>query len=209
MTIARVSIDANSRHNTWLTSDLHFGHRNVIGLCARPFAGVGHMHQEMIRLWNDIVAPGDLVIIVGDFSLSTKDAVTYGPLLKGAKWLVPGNHDSMHSSKKMSDVKRADTIKAYEDAGFQIVPEEFMLDTAYGEFYVRHLPYLVDGDVDVRYKEMRTVEPYNLICGHVHEKWKAKRHANGKAMVNVGVDQWNFRPISLRDVANAISGLTP
>lgn len=192
----------------WFTSDPHFGHRNVISLCKRPFNSLEHMHSVMISNWNSVVAPEDTIIIVGDFSLSTKDAVAYGPALNGTKWLVPGNHDSVHSCKKLSPTKQAATLEAYEGAGFHVTEEALMLNTVYGQFLVRHLPYLIDNDDDVRYKELRTVEPYNLICGHTHEKWRAKRHANGKAMINVGVDQFNFRPISLEDVNNAMKELT-
>jgi calcineurin-like phosphoesterase family protein len=44
---------------------------------------------------------------------------------------------------------------------------------------------------------------YNL-CGHVHENWKVwKEH--GKVCVNVGVDQWDFRPITVQDILKTIN----
>lgn len=196
MSFRHISIDANGP-KVWFTSDPHFGHRNVINLCKRPFNSLEHMHSALISNWNSVVAPEDTVIIVGDFSLSTKDAVAYGPALNGTKWLVPGNHDSVHSCKKLSPAKQAAALEAYKGAGFHVTEEALILNTVYGQFLVRHLPYLIDNDDDVRYKELRTVEPYNLICGHVHTTWTAKLHANGKIMVNVGVDANNFKPVSL------------
>ena len=43
---------------------------------------------------------------------------------------------------------------------------------------------------------------YNLV-GHVHEKWKVKKE-EGKIMVNVGVDQWEFQPISLKQILEVV-----
>ena len=36
----------------YFTSDLHFGHANVIGLCSRPFADVEQMDRALIENWN-------------------------------------------------------------------------------------------------------------------------------------------------------------
>ena len=49
-------------------SDLHFGHRNVIGMDGRPFETIEEMDATLIRLWNERVTEGDDVYIVGDFA---------------------------------------------------------------------------------------------------------------------------------------------
>ena len=41
------------------TSDLHFGHSNVIGFDHRPFADVAEMDHVLIELWNGRVQPDD------------------------------------------------------------------------------------------------------------------------------------------------------
>lgn len=46
-----------------------------------------------------------------------------------------------------------------------------------------------------------------VICGHVHEKWKTKKE-NGQNFVNVGVDQWNFKPIKIENVLKALKKRT-
>lgn len=53
-------------HKVFFTSDLHFGHANVIRFDNRPFATVEEMDAELIRRWNDKVAKGDLVYVLGD-----------------------------------------------------------------------------------------------------------------------------------------------
>lgn len=44
---------------------------------------------------------------------------------------------------------------------------------------------------------------YNL-CGHVHEVWKSKKQKNGKVFVNVGVDVWDFKPVTIKEILNEI-----
>ena len=50
----------------FFTSDLHFGHTNVITLDKRPFSSVEEMDEELIKRWNKKVGKGDLVYVLGD-----------------------------------------------------------------------------------------------------------------------------------------------
>lgn len=50
----------------FFTSDLHFGHENVLRFDNRPFATVEEMDSELIRRWNAKVGRGDLVYVLGD-----------------------------------------------------------------------------------------------------------------------------------------------
>jgi calcineurin-like phosphoesterase family protein len=75
----------------FFTSDHHFGHANMIRLAKRPFANVDEMDVEMVKRWNDRVAPGDLVYHLGDFAKG--DHAPYLRRLRGQKVLIPGNHD--------------------------------------------------------------------------------------------------------------------
>ena len=76
------------------TSDLHFGHSNVIRFDHRPFADRDEMDHVLIELWNGRVQPDDTVYIVGDLChRSGHSADWYLRQLKGHKFLVLGNHD--------------------------------------------------------------------------------------------------------------------
>ena len=45
---------------------------------------------------------------------------------------------------------------------------------------------------------IRNVAPkINVICGHVHKLWKVIPY-----VVNVGVDVWDYRPVSFENVIN-------
>ncbi|WP_243730586.1 hypothetical protein [Nesterenkonia salmonea] len=43
-----------------------------------------------------------------------------------------------------------------------------------------------------------------LVCGHVHTDWKTSLSSQETAQVNVGVDQWDFRPVPAEEVHRAI-----
>jgi calcineurin-like phosphoesterase family protein len=83
---------------TYITSDLHFGHKNIMKFCpatrARFRDDVDYMNEAMVREWNEIVKPEDLVYILGDVAfLPAPKAVEYMQRLNGRKILVQGNHD--------------------------------------------------------------------------------------------------------------------
>lgn len=96
---------------TWITSDLHFGHANIMKFCPATrghFKDVSHMNEEMIRMWNESVAPGDLVYILGDVAFcSASDAAKILARLNGDKILIEGNHDR----KAVKDVSFQQSFK--------------------------------------------------------------------------------------------------
>ena len=81
----------------WITSDLHFGHANIMKFCPATrygFADVADMREKMIAEWNHQVKQEDETFILGDFAfLPTKDAIAILRRLNGAKILIEGNHD--------------------------------------------------------------------------------------------------------------------
>jgi calcineurin-like phosphoesterase family protein len=84
--------------NTWVTSDLHFGHKNIMSFCpatrARFQNDVDYMNEQMVKEWNDLIAPEDLVYILGDVAfLPAQKAAEYMMRCNGTKILVEGNHD--------------------------------------------------------------------------------------------------------------------
>jgi calcineurin-like phosphoesterase family protein len=83
---------------TWVTSDLHFGHKNIMKFCpvtrARFRDDVSYMNNEMVNEWNARVQTEDTVYILGDVAfMSGSDAGRMINRLNGTKILIEGNHD--------------------------------------------------------------------------------------------------------------------
>lgn len=81
----------------WITSDLHFGHANIMKFCPVTRAGftdTDDMREKMIAEWNRSVAPEDEVFILGDVAFLPADkAIAIMDRLNGTKILIEGNHD--------------------------------------------------------------------------------------------------------------------
>lgn len=93
--------------NTFFTSDTHFGHRNIIKYCERPFIDsslpeddkgrymVWEMDEFLIDRWNSVVKPEDTVYHLGDFAYTGdfRHALECRMALNGTIHFVVGNHD--------------------------------------------------------------------------------------------------------------------
>jgi calcineurin-like phosphoesterase family protein len=177
---------------TWFfTSDQHFGHQNIIEYCARPFDNLSHMHDELIRRWNDVVTPHDRVVVLGDFALGKiADTLPLVAQLNGYKILVPGNHDRCWVGHK----KYGGWTLKYLTAGFHEVRHESRIFMMVEDLCVQlsHFPFYGDSEDTDRYDEYRPHDGGQfLLHGHVHGSWKMKAN-----MINVGVDVWDYTPVS-------------
>lgn len=171
--------------DVWFTSDNHFGHKNIIAYCSRPFKDVHEMNRTMTESWNDLVRPCDTVYHLGDFSMTRKpsEIAVYRKKLHGRIVLIRGNHDRGPAGMR--------------EAGFDEVHDRLELELDGHRLYLAHIPVLfADPDRPKKYKEALTQPPpenYDyFLCGHVHEKWRRRGR-----VINVGVDQWGFAPVGL------------
>lgn len=80
--------------NNWFTSDLHYGHSNIIKYCNRPFKNKEEMNEMLIANWNAVVNENDDIYSLGDFAFGKigyiKSILTR---LKGNIHMITGNHD--------------------------------------------------------------------------------------------------------------------
>lgn len=86
----------NTDKKYWVTSDLHFWHKGVLGFCpdTRPWENVEEMNEGLINHWNSLVGVNDEVLFLGDFSFKAKDAtLEILGQLNGNITFVYGNHD--------------------------------------------------------------------------------------------------------------------
>ena len=171
--------------NTWLISDTHFGHANILnfkrddGTPLRDFSTVEAMNECMIHNWNSVVGAKDRVYHLGDVVINRKFLKVLDRL-NGRKVLIKGNHDIF----KLDDYAAYfDDIRAYH-----------VLDG----LFLSHVP----------------VHPDSLgrfgcnIHGHLH--YREVVDSSGVADMrywNVSVERIGYTPINLEGLKHMIVGL--
>tara|TARA_R110001583_G_scaffold30541_1_gene105536 strand:- start:21 stop:659 length:639 start_codon:yes stop_codon:yes gene_type:complete len=165
----------------FFTSDQHFGHKNIIRYCNRPFESVEQMDEAIISRWNQVVSSNDTVYVVGDVSFHRASISSrIIKKLNGTKILIRGNHDKSQS--------------AMIEMGFDQVYNRLEYTLPNGQqalLWHYPLPDSLISKYDV------------LIHGHTHCKPSEAIH--GKKF-NVCVDAWDFTPISSDTVCNLLKG---
>jgi calcineurin-like phosphoesterase family protein len=78
----------------FFTADEHYGHKNIIKYCSRPFRSVEEMDDTIISRHNEVVGQDDHVIHAGDFTLNdNKFFQTIIRRLSGIHTFLVGSHD--------------------------------------------------------------------------------------------------------------------
>jgi len=156
---------------TYVTSDLHFGHKNIHGPdgfvpTRTHFTATNDMNQALIDAWNAVVHRDDVVYHLGDLSLHMKkeDILSLVLQLKGTIYLVKGNHDS---GRVMRYLERETYGKVHYIPMGDIVKRNGV------QYLLTHYPQ----GLGERRKKIKN------ICGHIHNE--VAKDAN---VLNVGVD---------------------
>ncbi len=153
----------------FFTADTHFGHGGALGLYRRPFASVAAMDAAMVASWREVVGADDEVWHLGDFAVGRQvDGAALLAQLPGRKHLVTGNNDPAATT----GLSGWASVQTYA---------EIRLDTL----------LLVLCHYAFRSWNQVGRGAWNL-HGHSHGRLKPLRH-----QVDVGVDAWGFRPVSL------------
>lgn len=153
------------------TADPHFGHKNIIKYCGRPFLDVPKMDNVLIDKWNEGATKDSITVVIGDFAFASeerqKDIMKN---LLGKKILVRGNHDEHYPFQK------------YFDIGW---------DEVHADIWMTRL---ANGrPVGISHDPAKSVMDRQLpwIVGHLHELFILFGNC-----LNVGVDVWDFKPVS-------------
>ena len=177
---------------TWFTADSHFGHANIIRYCKRPFASVQEMDETLIKNWNLVIRHKDTVYHLGDFTLGDQEEANhYFSRLNGILSLIPGGHDKRWIQKGEYSSKSGYPIT--------ILPP---LNTIKLSIPGLGQPQLV---VLCHYS-MRVWDRSH------YGSWHLYGHSHGnlpplKNSLDVGVDSWDYQPVSIETIYPAICNL--
>lgn len=157
----------------FFTSDTHFGHAGALGRFRRPFASVREMNAAMTARWNETVTDADEVWHLGDFAIKMPALAMTEILatLAGRKHLVLGNNDG-EATRRLPGWASVQHYAEIEVEGTRLV--------------LCHYPFRTWNGM---YKGA-----YNL-HGHSHGQLKEMTR-----QVDVGVDVWDFRPVTLSQI---------
>ena len=135
------------------------------------------MDNCIIDNWNSIVKNTDIIRIVGDLTMKNKGQIEWIDnligKLNGRKQLILGNHDSLNPFKYV--------WLGIESVHTSMLLEDKKIFICHDPNWVKHMP-----------------SGYRMICGHVHNKFKLLTDPN--IILNVGVDIWDFYPVSEDEV---------
>lgn len=203
-TMQKINIILAPDQHIYFTSDMHFGHRNVIRFCNRPFADEKEMAQGLIKNWNDKVKPNDFVFSLGDFSWFTgrHQVKKLIEQLHGKKYLVPGNHCKEGMYELVDDPnfhECSDTVVLYV-RGQEGDPR--FADKKVYEIVLNHYPLSCYSHSDY--------ENCYQFFGHIHSQSGTPLTEFGKEIpiktgkqMDVGTDRWGYAPIDLFDAIRA------
>ena len=156
----------------FFTADTHFGHGGALGLYRRPFGSVAEVDAAMLAAWRATVGPEDEVWHLGDFAVGRKvDAGGLLAALPGRKHLITGNNDPA----AVTSLPGWASVQPYA---------ELVLD---------------DTPLVLCHYAFRTWR--NMGRG----AWNLHGHSHGRLkplprQVDVGVDAWQFRPVTLAEI---------
>ena len=193
-----------SNMERWITADLHLGHANIIIYSGRPFRDADEMDESIVERWNEVVAPTDRVLVLGDVVMGKIDhTLGVSARLHGYKVLLAGNHDRcavLHGRKAVGWDERY-----RREGGFAEIHQGAMridLDGDHRKVLACHFPYKGDSTDILRYAAERPVDTGEwLVHGHVHESW-----LQSGRQINVGIDAWGGRVANADEVVALIEG---
>lgn len=162
--------------NTWIISDTHFGHKNIIKYCKRP----KNHDQLMLRNWKKLVKKSDVILHLGDVTVWYGEHYSWARTvskLPGKKFLILGNHDRQWTKGEWTN-----------RWGFKIL-DPFRQN----KIYFSHEPE-EDGEWEVN------------VHGHSHDHVDAGYYCrNGKFYYNASVEGMQYQPVRLGKIIAQIA----
>lgn len=157
----------------YFSSDFHFGHSKIIELCNRPFQSTHEMNSTIVDNINAKVKTNDIFYVLGDFCFNNPSRYLDYINCKNII-LIIGNHDFRNRSGYPKKI----LYSLYKEV------HQFLIINVNGvRFSLFHYPLSSwpTGTIHLH--------------GHTHCLCKLKKNR-----IDVGVDNWNFQPLSVEEI---------
>lgn len=175
----------------FFSSDLHFGHNNVISFCKRPFSNVKEMEYVLIENFNKNIGEDDILFLLGDvfwFNNSRDIKRVFNKLHCKNIYIVPGNHDDFQGYHRLEK----DRVEICQD----IVCLFLVRNNNIWELWLSHYPMMT-------WPHRETNKQCLNLFGHIHSSPARNEgldqnlplHPN---QFDVGVDAHNYLPFEFR-----------
>jgi calcineurin-like phosphoesterase family protein len=178
--------------NIWFTSDEHYNHEKILEYENRPFGSIGEMNLEIINRFNSKVGDNDIIYHLGDFAFQYKDCTSIETITKSLRGrehvFIRGSHDRWYKNRCFK-------------SGRQIQPFD-ILD-------LKKHPLAEFGE---------TLPTRIILCHYAlrswasscYNSWNLHGHSHGHMapigkQLDVGVDNFDFYPVSLEQVTKIMS----
>ncbi len=180
----------SSKQGIFFTSDLHFGHQNIIRFCKRPWETTDEMDEALIENWNSVVKENDIVFDLGDFAFAPNSRwKEILQRLNGKHYLILGNHDVTRWP--------GDKIMGL----FERVEQQMLLKIDEQYVYLNHYPFLCYGG-----SWKNPEHAVWQLFGHTHSSPNSSGLDDSRLVhlfpyqYDAGVDNNNYTPVSWEEV---------
>jgi calcineurin-like phosphoesterase family protein len=178
--------------NTWVVSDTHFGHDNIVGYCHRP----EDHEQVMIAEWRRYVPDDATLLHLGDLVYKGNSRfknLTAKELTGERKLLIKGNHDGQRFS-------------FYRDCGFKLTRpfsihfQDWKSSAEPWLVSFSHYPWSLKDDG-------REMGPRDLrLHGHIHNSGYSRDEYVPflRNHINLSLEQTKYAPVNLKRLLDAV-----
>lgn len=172
----------------WFTSDTHFLHKRMVLSKWRPFSSLEEHDQVIMDNWNSCVGKDDIIYHLGDTCFGKfEDLIKIFSQLNGDKRLVRGNHDAKFKHECLKQVFTQ--VNSYVE--LRVALEK-------GRQYLVLFHFPIESWHNAH-------KGYFHLFGHTHSNLITGKE--GKR-TDVGVDAWNFKPVSYFEVESLLKNRT-
>ena len=173
----------------FFTSDTHFCHDRPFIYEPRGFSSVEEMNEEIVKRWNSVVSPEDVVYHLGDVMLNDNEkGLELLNRLNGAIYIITGNHDTKSRLNVYPNVANIIEVGKWAD----------VIKYKGYSFYLSHHPTLT-----ANYDEEAPIKRHLInLFGHTHQQ--NNFYEDNPFMYHVGLDSHDCYPVEIETVLEDI-----